>query len=632
MSLKTLLGALLADDTRLQHFIHTRPKLAAALEQALQDDSVPDGAPAENPLSCRAQPAAGGHPFKMRSHFEWDPGEGRGGGKPGENVPLPGEQKTESADTAPASRDNLSAANHGAPGDGIAFFDSEETRIATPPAAASDSTPVTEKPLESPAVTATASAANDAAPDDSMTFFDHGETRIATPPAASDPFDWPGGETPQPQNTAPPEPPAENPPSPPDTAGAENPAEPSTAIPEPAMPLPPHTPTSAPAQPPRISLSPLPPANEGQPYERALPPDAPVLNIAFAQDCGLVWDGDARRIHGTPTTSGDIQLTITINHDGKAVEITQPLHINPDPKSLWQDLPSDQTAPFAKPDSAEDLQDTVLGRLLAARVRGRSHAHVGSYCDDDYRLASHDASGVHLIIVADGAGSASHARYGSQLAVNAAADTILALLDDPGKPHHKLAHADSATRKQIADNLIANALHAAVSAHKNAAQQAGIAEKALSCTLLIALTLPLADGSWYSAGYQVGDGAAALWHPENGALHLLGVADSGAYSGETQFLTAAQLQPDDIQRRIRTIETAAAPTVILMTDGVSDPKFETDAALENPQRWQALWDELQAPLTAADPKAALHDWLGFWSRGNHDDRTIAFFLPATDAA
>ena len=588
MSLKNLLGALLADDTRLQHFIHTRPKLAAALEQALQDDSVPDGAPAENPLPCRAQPAAG---------------EGWGGGKPGENVPLPGEQKTESADTAPASRDNLSAANHGAPGDGIAFFDSEETRIATPPAAASDSTPATEKPLESPAVTATAPTANHGAPSDGIAFFDSEETRIATPPA-------PASETPQPQTAA------------------ENPAEPSTAIPEPAMPLPPHTPTSAPAQPPRISLSPLPPANEGQPYERELPPDAPVLNIAFAQDCGLAWDGDARRIHGTPTTSGDIILTITISHDGKAVEITQPLHINPDPKSLWKDLPSDPDAPFAKPDSAEDLQDTALGRLLAARVRGRSHAHVGSYCDDDYRLASHDASGVHLIIVADGAGSASHARYGSKLAVNAAADTILALLDDPGKPHHKLAHADSATRKQIADNLIANALHAAVSAHKNAAQQAGIAEKALSCTLLIALTLPLAGGGWYSAGYQVGDGAAALWHPENGALHLLGVADSGAYSGETQFLTAAQLQPDDIQRRIRTIETAAAPTVILMTDGVSDPKFETDAALENPQRWQALWDELQAPLAADDPKAALHEWLGFWSRGNHDDRTIAFFLPA----
>lgn len=613
MNLKTLLGALLADDTRLQHFIHTHPQLAAALEQALQDDSVPDGAPVDDEdeivfvpflseAEIRAQFGTSGGDIRG---YDYDP-DGRGihplAGREGDEIvciPVltPGQR-----DALLKKLDSVNKADTPPPSD-TAFSDNEAETAAIPPAATSDNTPVTEKPLESPAVTATAPTANHGAPSDGIAFFDSEETRIATPPA-------PASETPQPQTAA------------------ENTTEPPTDNPEPAMPLPPHTPTLAPQPAARISLSPLPPANEGQPYERVLPPDAPVLNIAFAQDCGLAWDGDARRIHGTPTISGDVELTITINHDGKVVEITQPLHINPDPKSLWQDLPSDPDAPFAKPDSAEDLQDTALGRLLAARVRGRSHAHVGSYCDDDYRLASHDASGVHLIIVADGAGSASHARYGSQLAVNAVADTILALLNDPGKPHHKLAHADSATRKQIADNLIANALHAAVSAHKTAAQQAGIAEKALSCTLLIALTLPLAGGGWYSAGYQVGDGAAALWHPENGALHLLGVADSGAYSGETQFLTAAQLQPDDIQRRIRTIETAAAPTVILMTDGVSDPKFETDAALENPLRWQALWDELQAPLAAADPKAALHDWLGFWSRGNHDDRTIAFFLPA----
>ena len=309
-------------------------------------------------------------------------------------------------DSTAAAAENSLPQTEREPGDNPALTDSPETESTEIPAAPDTSTP----------------------PPSDTAFSDNEAETAAIPPA-------PASETPQPQTAA------------------ENTTEPPTDSPEPAMPIPPHTPTPAPQPQPRISLSPLPPANEGQPYERKLPPDAPVLNIAFAQDCGLAWDGDARRIHGTPTTSGDIMLTITISHDGKPHDITQPLHINPDPKSLWKDLPSDPDAPFAKPDSAEDLQDTVLGRLLAARVRGRSHAHVGSYCDDDYRLASHDASGVHLIIVADGAGSASHARYGSQLAVNAAADTILALLDDPGKPHHKLAHADSATRKQIADNI-----------------------------------------------------------------------------------------------------------------------------------------------------------------------------------
>jgi hypothetical protein len=66
--------------------------------------------------------------------------------------------------------------------------------------------------------------------------------------------------------------------------------------------------------------------------------------------------------------------------------------------------------------------------------------------------------------------------------------------------------------------------------------------------------------------------------------------------------------------------------VILMTDGVSDSKFETEANLARPQAWDTLWDDLDHAL-------ALHEradssekrrlaWLDFWSQGNHDERTI----------
>lgn len=65
-----------------------------------------------------------------------------------------------------------------------------------------------------------------------------------------------------------------------------------------------------------------------------------------------------------------------------------------------------------------------------------------------------------------------------------------------------------------------------------------------------------------------------------------------------------------------------------MTDGVSDPKFETDANLAKAEYWRNLWLELQTPLSDEnDPALALQTWLGFWSAGNHDDRTLALFLP-----
>lgn len=60
-----------------------------------------------------------------------------------------------------------------------------------------------------------------------------------------------------------------------------------------------------------------------------------------------------------------------------------------------------------------------------------------------------------------------------------------------------------------------------------------------------------------------------------------------------------------------------------MTDGVSDPRFETDNGLQNPQKWDALIAEI-SPCLNDNPQAAeqLAEWLNFFSPGNHDDRTM----------
>ena len=392
----------------------------------------------------------------------------------------------------------------------------------------------------------------------------------------------------------------------------------------PPQATPPSPPPHKPARP-TYHLPQLYNAKIDQPYNFTLPADLPITDIHFDPPCGLVWDAANHRIHGTPTTSGDINVRVELRDEMPGL-IT--LHINPDPQRLWQNKPSDPQGRFAKDDSAHDMLTTPQGRLLAARVRGRSHAHVGSYCDDDYRVAYHEKSGVHLLVVSDGAGSAQYARYGSQLAVEAVKNTIYAWLNDAQKPHSKLAHTTAEKRGDISRELIAQAVYAAHVAHINESKAHGIDLKSLSCTLLIGLAVPLDNGHWYSAAYQIGDGAVALWLPESGTLHLLGEADSGAYSGETQFLTRAQIEAADIQKRIRERETATMPVMLLMTDGVSDPKFETDAGLKNPALWQALWQELKTPLAEAAPDTALLDWLDFWSRGNHDDRTIALLIPA----
>lgn len=55
--------------------------------------------------------------------------------------------------------------------------------------------------------------------------------------------------------------------------------------------------------------------------------------------------------------------------------------------------------------------------------------------------------------------------------------------------------------------------------------------------------------------------------------------------------------------------------VILMTDGISDPRFETDAGLKNQQKWQALWQEIEPHLQQEKPEQALLEWSKFFSAG-----------------
>ena len=67
-----------------------------------------------------------------------------------------------------------------------------------------------------------------------------------------------------------------------------------------------------------------------------------------------------------------------------------------------------------------------------------------------------------------------------------------------------------------------------------------------------------------------------------------------------------------------------------MTDGVTDPKFETDANLFKIEKWDDLWIDLSKEVDFKDDNESSADqllkWLDFWSPGNHDDRTIAILF------
>lgn len=370
----------------------------------------------------------------------------------------------------------------------------------------------------------------------------------------------------------------------------------------------------------------LPNARKGEPYFVQLPNHA--TGLTFKPECGLQWHEDNKQISGTPNYAGDVEVYYSLNMSNNTVlPNRQVIYINHDPKDLWNNIPTPTDIRFYKTDEQSELTETPYSKLIAARVRGRSHAHTGKPCDDDYAIRYHSATHLHFMAVSDGAGSAEFSRLGSQIAVDAAADTIWQLLDSQEPNVSLQPDLDVDNTKRVLVNLTTKAVYGAFTALHQAAKEHHIELKKLSCTLLFALSFPLETGQWITVHYSVGDGAIANWQPETQQLAFISQSDSGSYSGETRFLTAEETSADSLKQRVQLKMTDTIPTLLLMTDGVSDPKFETDAQLANPQNWANLWAELQPLLQQPEPEKALQNWLNFWSAGNHDDRTLAVLLP-----
>ena len=279
-----------------------------------------------------------------------------------------------------------------------------------------------------------------------------------------------------------------------------------------------------------------------------------------------------------------------------------------------------------------------LRRIVAARKRGRSHAHVGSCCDDDFVIHHDTANDWYVAIVADGAGSAKASRHGSRLAVRAAGNHIKNALagDDDEKIAAAVAGylAAPSEGRDHAKRVLHNALYVVVGYAAHKAMKALMDEvqvrsdlissvKDLSTTLLIGIAKKFGD-QWLCATYWVGDGAIGVYH-KGSSIELLGEVDSGEYSGQTRFLDSNEVTQEALFKRTRFTLRPDFTGFLLMTDGVSDPKFETEARLVELDAWDALWEDLQsgADLAGSNPDIKLLEWLDFWSQGNHDDRTIA---------
>ena len=348
-------------------------------------------------------------------------------------------------------------------------------------------------------------------------------------------------------------------------------------------------------------------------------------------DTQFYFDEDTQSIQGQPVEANPIEFSFQFIAEDETRSAQCRLNVIADPRSLWKVIEPEAGQEFVKTHLDQAMIDTPNYKIVAASRRGRSHEHVGSFRDDDFAIHLIEDSPWSVITVADGAGSAKYSREGSRIAVEIVQNefqrylnpyTIDDLNNDLAK--WQVGSQDQVT-VGIATKLNQQFHHVYYEIYKSILNQIelqatnlGANTKDFSTTLLVAVVCKLADKTFVST-FSVGDGAIALYSESN--LRLMNDPDGGEYAGQTRFLDRSIAQ--DFTNRLKIGCFTDVDAILLMTDGISDPIFETDSGLLNLAKWQKLYAELDPIMQIESADTALLEWMHFFTPGHHDDRTMA---------
>ena len=426
---------------------------------------------------------------------------------------------------------------------------------------------------------------------------------------------------------------------------------------------------------------PIPNANAKKEYnftfDLSLFPAIKIKEIKNLDLVGLQFDEEKSCIYGVPSVANTIDIHIVFfnKNDDNLLTDTKvvPFIVNADPKDLWLDKPSPTDSRFYKGEILNYKSSFLDKKIVVSSKRGRSHAHNGTFRDDDFLIKALP-DGWSVVAVADGAGSAKYARAGSKYACNYiiecfdkeevlqelsqkvtqyfSPDTLNENQDNEVKIEQDHSNVslptDSLTEAEItpvnADDFklknksfIINLLYKNVKELHEAlikyAESEEIALKDLHTTLIFTLIKKFNFG-YAVLSFGVGDCPINVINKESSSVQLLNYLDVGESSGATRFITMPEIfkkQEDMIQRfGLNCFQDFSK--LFLMTDGIYDPKFVVESKLENIESWKNFLRDLdgenedEAKVDFDDDnniENQLSQWMDFWSKGNHDDRTLA---------
>lgn len=396
----------------------------------------------------------------------------------------------------------------------------------------------------------------------------------------------------------------------------------------------------------------FPNGKKGEVYNRSIQFDAPKYDDVWVENLDptglketIDFESGSITLSGVPAEAKDFEFKICFKlkgwqHGDPILEKKFSIAFNPDPRDLWVSKPVPDNIQYPKKDEdcnyvlVPEFEGLPQKDIVVASKRGRSHAQEGKPRDDDFRVSFNSQNGWYILAVADGAGSAKYSREGSRVACETVETYCKERLAEQGEAFEQAVRAYAENKSQENLKPVIEKIHeilfkAATEGYKAISKkvedcQGSAVIKDFSTTLLLAVCRKFSFG-WFIASFGVGDGAIAIYDKEADGIKLLNEPDGGEYAGQTRFLTMESIFRDRTRIKMSIVPDFTA--LMLMTDGISDPFFETDSNLAKKEKWDALWENLSKEVEFTDDNEQsqyqLLKWLDFWSPGNHDDRTIA---------
>jgi hypothetical protein len=394
-----------------------------------------------------------------------------------------------------------------------------------------------------------------------------------------------------------------------------------------------------------------------------------ILSIAIPPDLGLRWNADLGLLEGIPLIAGEFPLQVDLfwQSKGQKLRLQQSLEvwINPDPRAMWlQELEPGPQELYPKPHlQLEQLQSPAGRRLIGGSRRGRAHAVRGGFREDHMSLAwisqatgsdkgSAENFDVALLAVADGAGSAQFSREASRILCETWTQAFKNIWSQSLKVHSQSEMIQSPFLRTIMGGALLEAQNALRSAVEQSCEAEGRdfdqASRDWASTFLTLCVVSI-PGDAHRTGrtrvvpFMMGDGAILAWNGQD--CQLMGAPEHGDFAGETRFFLPHSCPPESWDSRMMDQDFENLQALFVMSDGVFDPLFGSEANALDREAFDFFWKAegswgksqgvectqgmeaiVGSPLAAEE----LGSWLGFWSKGEHDDRTLALWYSARE--